>query len=220
MAGGKYLARMDADDIMHPVRLQKQVEYLEAHPEVDVVDSEAYIIDALGNLTGIKLLPQINPDPYSAYKYCLMFHPTVMGRSAWFVDNPYDESFIRAEDYELWCRTCKSSSFARLKQPLHFYRENHRTSRAYLDDYVQGSRSYRKCLLLHGPRMIGWRHTTYLLMRSFCKTEIFRMVTVLGRQNLLISRRSLSLGEQERAKACCELRVSLETSVAGMKQES
>ena len=51
LAKGKYYARMDADDIMHPDRLQKQVDYMEEHANVDVLGTGCYIIDLNNKIT-------------------------------------------------------------------------------------------------------------------------------------------------------------------------
>src|SRR5690242_8874277 len=48
------LARMDADDIMHPERLERQSAHLDANPEVDVLGSAAYVLDEDGCVAGIR----------------------------------------------------------------------------------------------------------------------------------------------------------------------
>ena len=45
LAQGLYLARMDADDMMHPARIERQLAVLETHPEIDVLGTNAYIIN-------------------------------------------------------------------------------------------------------------------------------------------------------------------------------
>ena len=45
LAQGLYLARMDADDIMLPARIERQLAVLKAHPEIDVLGTNAYIIN-------------------------------------------------------------------------------------------------------------------------------------------------------------------------------
>ena len=52
LARGEFVARMDADDIMHPERIEKQVDYLIDHPEVNVLGTMAYVIDASNSIIG------------------------------------------------------------------------------------------------------------------------------------------------------------------------
>ena len=62
--------------------------------------------------------------PESVLRRGLLIHPTVMmGRTEWFRANPYDAAYVRAEDRELWVRTCATTKFGRLCEPLFFYRE-------------------------------------------------------------------------------------------------
>src|SRR5690606_22420882 len=52
-ASGEYIARMDADDVMHPERLEKQVKFLLSHPSCDVVGTGVFFIDKNGTPVGI-----------------------------------------------------------------------------------------------------------------------------------------------------------------------
>lgn len=112
IAHGKYYARMDADDVMEIHRIQKQVEFLEMNPQVDVVGSSTMLIDGNNNIIGSSLMSGNTS----------FAHPTVMGKTNWFQANPYDLSALRAEDFDLWNRTRKYSCFANIEKPLLFYR--------------------------------------------------------------------------------------------------
>lgn len=114
MANGKYYARMDADDIMTVDRIEKELLYLQEHPEVDVVSSSIMTIDNKSNIIG---------SGYNFGKVASFIHPTVMGKTEWFRANPYAEWALRAEDFELWTRTCSKSCFHAIGKPLLFYRE-------------------------------------------------------------------------------------------------
>lgn len=108
LARGRYLARMDADDVCLPERLKRQVEYLELHPEVEVLGTRVELIGADGGEIGVwqadreavtaeeirSRLPQGN---------CLA-HPSVMMRRELLLCHPYHEKVPYAQDYELWLR--------------------------------------------------------------------------------------------------------------------
>lgn len=112
MAKGKYYARMDADDIMSINRIEKEVEYLENHKDVDVVGSSMMIIDGENNIVDDCL--KKNDE--------IFVHPSVMGKIEWFLKNNYDETSLRAEDFDLWNRTASFSTFRNIEVPLIFYR--------------------------------------------------------------------------------------------------
>src|SRR5687767_5426199 len=56
-ARGRYLARMDADDVALPDRLARQVAFLDTHPEVGVVGGACELIDTVGTSVGQRILP-------------------------------------------------------------------------------------------------------------------------------------------------------------------
>ena len=77
IARGSYLARMDADDISLPDRLQKQVEYLTAHPEVKLLGTAVNLIDANDKSLGLKRFPSDHEHLRKAIlSYCPFVHPT------------------------------------------------------------------------------------------------------------------------------------------------
>lgn len=81
IARGKFIARMDADDIAHPNRLEKQLAYMKNHPGVIVLGTQALVIDKEGRVTGEKHEPTTHEEIRK--NYCIyhpMIHPSVMIR--------------------------------------------------------------------------------------------------------------------------------------------
>jgi hypothetical protein len=122
LARGKYIARMDADDISMPARLQMQYDYLEKHPETGVCGTYATVIDENGRETG-KLIHQTDSEfiDINLLFSVPLIHPSVMIgtellRSHLYCDKPY------AEDYDLWCRLSCSARIVNLPKYLLLYR--------------------------------------------------------------------------------------------------
>jgi len=142
MALAPYLARMDADDLMHPERLAVQLEFLRGFPVATVTGTCAYAIDAQDLPTGFKrTMPRLG---YQAKRSFL--HPSVMAPTRWFRDHPYSEdpAFRRCEDAELWTRCAASTPFAVCDRALMYYREvgvfsfpNYRTTQAGVAELVR-----------------------------------------------------------------------------------
>jgi glycosyltransferase involved in cell wall biosynthesis len=105
IANGKYIARMDADDISLPDRIEKQVFFLEENHEYALCGTNAWHINESGNIIGKSNLPLTYEDNkfYLDY-YSTFYHPTIMIRSDVYKNNLYSDDFLYAEDYELWCR--------------------------------------------------------------------------------------------------------------------
>lgn len=123
IARGKYFARMDADDLMFPERLKIQVEYLDNNPHINVLGTNAIVINEKNNIIGLKKMKS-NQLLKDAFNNSVFIHPTVLGHLNWFKENPYDELLSGAEDYELFLRTFPTSNFFSLDEPLLFYRDS------------------------------------------------------------------------------------------------
>lgn len=103
-ASGEYIARMDADDIMSDNRLERQYEYMQQHPEIDICGCCIEIFDAT-HILGHQLYG-VTSDEIKAE---LLFnspiaHPTYFIRSKAFRGYTYNSHFKYCEDYELLSR--------------------------------------------------------------------------------------------------------------------
>ncbi len=122
---GALVARMDADDICRPNRLQQQVAFLENHPEMDVVGSQIEAIDGAGRRIGARRYPLSHEAIVAAMqRYNPLAHPAVMFRKDVVLEaGGYRYPERAAQDYELWCRLARAGRrFANLPEPLLQYR--------------------------------------------------------------------------------------------------
>ncbi len=105
-------ARMDSDDIAAPDRFEKQLAYLEAHPECDIVGGQiTEFIDSPDNIVGKREVPLTNGDIYDYMKSrCAFNHPTVMFRKQAVLDVGNYQDWFWNEDYYLWVRLMKNQS--------------------------------------------------------------------------------------------------------------
>lgn len=114
---GKYIARMDADDIAMPDRFERQVAYLEKHPEIS-------ILGGWYRNFGSQLV-QKYPLEHEAIKTtmltaCPVVHPTVMMRRSCLLEHRlfYHPDYLYSEDFELWSRAIHHLKFANLPRVL------------------------------------------------------------------------------------------------------
>lgn len=120
-----YIARMDADDICEPDRFKKQLDYMLAHPEIDILGSNATLIDMDSNVIGKSDAPLEHDDIIKALEYRNpMIHPTIMmKRSVLEKLGGYDENLRKAQDLDLWHRAAKAGfRFANMPDCLIKYR--------------------------------------------------------------------------------------------------
>ena len=122
-ARGRYVARMDADDVCLPTRLAEQVEHLDAHPALGGVSSAFETIDGNGRVLGI-VDGRYRPVGPALLRWALHFgsffcHPAAMLRRDVFdAVGSYDAEFAHAEDYDLWLRVVEKYPLDNLPRPL------------------------------------------------------------------------------------------------------
>lgn len=122
MARGEYLAVMDHDDFSYPSRLEKEVEFLDAHPEVGVLNTQF-------RTEGRAESSHIAMDDISIKKALMMHcgnmcHPSCMLRRSVLEKHNirYEEMFSPSEDHALFCRLIPHTKFAALPDVLFRYR--------------------------------------------------------------------------------------------------
>lgn len=124
-ASGKYIARMDSDDISLENRLLNQKNFLDSNLNIDVLGSRAIVIDSNGNKKQ-KIKPQTNSDDIFTGMFFenQMIHPSVMFRREILQKKClfYDESFKVAQDYNLWSKLLNNNNFANLQSYELLYR--------------------------------------------------------------------------------------------------
>ena len=124
-ANGKYIARMDADDISLPKRIENQVDFLEKHRDYGFCGTNAFYINENGKKFRVSHLPiTAEENLFCLGFYSSFIHPAVLIRSETYKENLYDENFLYAEDYELWVRLIVSKGIkgGNLKERLFEYR--------------------------------------------------------------------------------------------------
>jgi len=200
-AEAPYFVRMDADDIMHPERVERQYRVLTQHNLNTVVGTAAYSIDADSHVVGFRAS---RPKPQLGFGAQYVFiHPTVAAARDWFRQNPYslDPIYYRSEDAELWCRTTTSTEFVNLPEPLLYYREVNTFS---MKNYLGTSLGLLSILLEEFSRPRS--KFAYLFTRELAKLWIVTMINCLGLTHWLVARRyrPLSPTELQRANQALE----------------
>lgn len=156
---GKYIARMDADDIANPQRFAKQVSYLEEHQECDILGTNLEAINAQGEpVQYIRKFYQTDEDikrklPISTPLY----HPTVMFKKDFILEvRGYAYEFY-AEDYDLWLR-------ARRLKKYHFYNLNEKLLKYRIHEHQATSSQNKRMPFISE---ISLRYREFLLTKEF-----------------------------------------------------
>lgn len=123
LARGDLVARQDADDVSFPMRLARQVAYMDAHQDVCVLGTQARFIDSRGGRKWVQGYEKAQSP--IAIRWQLMFdspfvHTSVMFRREWVwtTEGGYNSDFVTSQDFELWSRLAHHYRLANLPEKL------------------------------------------------------------------------------------------------------
>lgn len=123
MARGEYIARMDADDISLPTRLQTEVEYLDSHPKIDLVSCGMQQFGLADRTMSYK--ENFWLVCYNAFFFSPILHASSMWRKSRFEQYGlcYRQERVPSEDYDLWARAlCNGLKLINIPEVLYRYR--------------------------------------------------------------------------------------------------
>lgn len=122
---GKYIARMDADDISLPTRIEKQVDFLEENTDYSVVSTMFYTFRDGSSKMSLYKNPLKNEELQAALLFrSAICHPAVMIRKTLFTELSleFEEGYLHVEDYALWSKAIYCTKMANIDETLLNYR--------------------------------------------------------------------------------------------------
>jgi len=146
LARGKYIARMDADDISLPIRLEKQVAFMESHSEVGLCGGWFQIMG--GSLikkpeTHLEIaVRMLRRNPFG--------HSTVMIRKSILEEFnlTYNETLTSSQDYELWSRIIEHTKVYNIPKVLVMYRvHNNQISTSKRNEQLKNETKIKKAII-------------------------------------------------------------------------
>lgn len=186
-----FVARMDADDLMSPTRLEKQMAVFTAHPELDLVTSGVFSVTNDLKPVGVRwhASHKITLKELFAKKGCGVVHAAILGRKSWFLRNPYDTTLMVAQDYDLWLRSASKDDFNiyLMPEPLYYYRE-------------EGNITAKKLLLgYRNVQRMYWKYAGIPalphIVKCSLKSAIVRVLSATNQMEILLNRRSASIND-------------------------
>lgn len=149
LAQGKYIARMDADDISLPQRLQVQYNFMEKHPEVGLSGAFWDKFSGNTNLTLCVYEPDHETICFKHLHQIHVTHGTAIFRTSVLREHGlyFNADFPHAEDYEFWSRLSQVTKLANVQQKLYRVREHeNEVSIKYANVQQQNSNRVKKIL--------------------------------------------------------------------------
>lgn len=175
VAKGDYIARMDGDDLCDSLRLQKEVDFLDNHPDYALVSTEMVMFDENGDWGKTKVIEYPTKDDFCTHTPFFCHAACMIRRNVFLEVGGYtvDPRLLRVEDCHLWFKIyAKGYKGANIPEPLYKMRDdrnalNRRTFKARLNGiYVL----YVGFKLVHMP----WYKYIYVVKNAI--TEIVKCI--------------------------------------------
>jgi glycosyltransferase involved in cell wall biosynthesis len=183
LADTEFLVRMDADDIMHPKKIEKQMAVMLENSGIDVLGTNAYSIDENDKVFGIRFSETRKDYVVDVNGFV---HPTIMAKTEWFRNNKYDDKALRIEDTELWYRTSNHFTFKMVTEPLFFYRE---IGSGYYKKYFLANNAKKYILKKYGKEKF-WRN---FFMGNTIRGIIYWLFNIIGSEDYLVTKRNQTI---------------------------
>jgi glycosyltransferase involved in cell wall biosynthesis len=139
---GRYLARQDGDDFSDPERFAKQIEFLDTHPNVGCVGTQAIRVNSSGESLNTFFLDPLPTDNESVQEIllhysCILGSTVMVRRQSWEKAGYwYTDELGAADDYDLCLRVSETAEVANLSQSLYYYRQ-HQSSFSHRRSHLQ-----------------------------------------------------------------------------------
>lgn len=211
LARHEYVARMDADDMMSPSRITRQLQFLVDNPSADLVttgvctitDSGNPVAKRVSNYSGVRSVGARD----AVRGRSRIVHASVLARRAWMQRNPYDPDDRIAQDFTLWIRAAVRNdlSVGYIPEPLYFYREEGSvTAEKMLKGYSIGRAALRK----YGRASLGVAGFLLADAALISKSALVRIADRIGETESLVRRRSaVRLDEEEESEIRAQIMV-------------
>lgn len=187
-----YIARMDADDMMDPRRLEIQFKILESNPQFDLVSTGMFSCSNNDEILGFRNSAGEVPSFSDLLNNRIgILHASILARKSWYERNQYNETLKLGQDTEMWFRASKKEDLKIkiISDLLYIYREEdnvtsnkllraYKNEREYLSKYIENNID-----------------RYFYICKSYFKT-IF--VTVFGAKKFLLKRRSFTIDEEKK----------------------
>ena len=211
----EFVARMDADDLMSPTRIERQLQQLVSNPALDLVSTGLYSLDNDNMPIGVRC---VSPKYVLTEKSLLagnsgILNGSIVARRDWLLRNPYNETLGRAQDANLWIQAYSRNDLSILimSEPLYYYREDNNVS----EDRILSAYKVVRHSILNDAKQ---RYTNWGRIRAYAESLV-KSVTIwilarLGRLDVIRRRRiGRTISESEQQKVIQAIKKAQATSI-------
>lgn len=191
-----YIARMDADDLMHPTRLERQLEIIKSK-NVDLVTTGLYSIGENNEIQGKRILSNYQMKPEQILNGLTnLLHASLLAKKDWCLRNLYREDNALAEDYELWLTAAIKNdlNYIVIEEPLYFYREVENVKK---DKMIKGYNTQIEVITRYYKDIIDEKTKNRIIFKFNLKKKIVVILDTLNLMFLLEKKRVNNISKDE-----------------------
>lgn len=185
-----YIARMDADDLMHTERLQKQINFLKNNPNFDLVSTSLLSIKNNNDVIGARIyLPKTVTKQDALIGNSGILHASILAKKNWYKRNLYNEKNALAEDYELWLSAAIKDDLkvGFLPECLYYYREE---GNATKEKMLKGYTTQIKIIQKYSQGILTSKQLFSLILTFRLKKIIVSLADKFNLMQLILRNRS------------------------------
>jgi glycosyltransferase involved in cell wall biosynthesis len=209
-----YIARMDADDLMSPDRLQIQLDILLANPKIDLVSTGLFSVLNDDTLVGYRgaVEHQVNFEQLINKERGIL-HASILARKTWYKRNFYNEKLSVGQDSDMWLRASKKNdlNIIIISEPLYIYREEGNiTSKKMLKAYTLE----REVLSRYIDNKV---FKVKYVLKSYSKTGVIFLLDKIGYLGFLQKRRNnIKISQNQIEEYSSILKIIKSTKIPGL----
>ena len=207
-----FIARMDADDLMSPFRLEKQMEILNKNKDLDLVTCGNFSISNSTEVMGVRHHFSNSIDLFDLLnkKGSGVLHAAILAKKKWFERNKYNLKLKTAQDYELWVRSAAKNDFRifLMEEPLYYYREEGNVTSEKL------IRAYKNERVLF--RKYATSNKFLLINKSKLKTVVVRVLAMFNKTDVLLLSRNSIISDKSKEMYKKDLEIIKNTLIPGV----
>jgi glycosyltransferase involved in cell wall biosynthesis len=196
LARGRFIARMDADDVCYPDRLIRQLDHIDRHA-LDLVGAAAVVFRGDGEAVARFRVPGnhegIVARPWAGFQ---LPHPSWLGRSEWFRKHRYDPFNKMAQDQDVLLRSFTGSRLGAVKDPLLGYRQD----RISVKKSLLGRLDYSRSIVGTAVRRRHYGVGALAVAEQAAKAAVDVVLISAGRQDFLRRWRYAEISDLERGQ--------------------
>nr|WP_144917747.1 glycosyltransferase family 2 protein [Moraxella osloensis] len=189
-AKGDYIARMDADDMMHSERIAKQLNFLQCNPQFDLVSTSLISIKNNNEIIGIRTYyPKKVTKKDALLGQSGILHASILAKKAWCQRNLYNECNALAEDHELWLSAAIRDDLkvGFLPEYLYYYREE---SSATKQKMLKGYNTQTQIINKYYQNILSESEYKFNMRKFAVKKSIVKLADAINMMHIILKRRS------------------------------